>query len=55
MPSAFSVMRLAVSRVSTTNSDYFEQKGHALAALAALLERILHPPTANVVMLGAVS
>jgi integrase len=33
--------------------DYFEQKGHALAALAALIERILNPPAANVVTLGA--
>jgi hypothetical protein len=34
--------------------DYFEQKGHALAALAALIERILHPAS-NVVTLGAAS
>jgi integrase len=31
--------------------DYFEQKGHALAALAALIERILNP-TDNVVRLA---
>jgi integrase len=33
--------------------EYFEQKGHALAVLAALIERILNPAASNVVNLGA--
>jgi integrase len=35
--------------------SYFEEKGAALSNLAALIERIVSPPTANVVALGAAS
>ena len=31
--------------------DYFKEKSDALAQLAALIERIVHPPGANVVPL----
>jgi integrase len=35
--------------------SYFEEKGAALSNLAALIERFVSPPTANVVALGAAS
>jgi hypothetical protein len=33
--------------------SYFEEKSHALAALAQLIEQILAPPGTNVIALGA--